>query len=103
MIASTIRSALLEVIADTPEEDVYIPAGKERMQKRMTAAINKVLVTTEGFGGVDAVYFTGGSTGLGALSERIAAQFPNARAVHGNRFSSVAQGLGQHAANLFLG
>ncbi len=51
---------------------------------------------------VDAVYFTGGSTGLGALSERIAAQFPNARTVHGNRFASVAQGLGRHAANLFL-
>ncbi len=51
---------------------------------------------------VDAVYFTGGSTGLAALTRRIAAQFPQARAVHGNRFASVVQGLGQHAANLFL-
>ena len=51
---------------------------------------------------VDAVYFTGGSTGLGALVERIAAQFPSARQVHGNRFSSVVQGLGQHARNVFL-
>ena len=52
-----IRSAMLEVIADTPEEDVYSIAGKERMQKRLTAAINKVLTDTEGFGGVDQVYF----------------------------------------------
>jgi flagellar FliL protein len=52
-----IRSSLLEVLADTPEEDVGTVEGKERLQKRMTAAINKVLNQTEGFGGVDAVYF----------------------------------------------
>ncbi len=50
---------------------------------------------------VDAVYFTGGSTGLGALAERIAAQFPQARQVRGNRFASVAQGLGLHAQRLY--
>ena len=52
-----IRSALLDVVADTPEGDVASIAGKERMQKRLTAAINTVLTQTEGFGGVDAVYF----------------------------------------------
>lgn len=52
-----LRSAVLIAIADTPEEDVYSPAGKDRLQKRLTAAINKVLTGTEGFGGVDAVYF----------------------------------------------
>lgn len=52
-----IRSHLLQVLADTPEEDVYTIAGKDRLQKRLTAAINKVLTDTEGFGGVDAVYF----------------------------------------------
>lgn len=52
-----IRSEILVVIADTPEEDVYSPEGKQRLQQRLTAAINKVLVANEGFGGVDAVYF----------------------------------------------
>ncbi len=52
-----IRSALLVVLADTPEEDAATPDGKLRMQKRMTDTINKVLVETEGFGGIDAVYF----------------------------------------------
>jgi flagellar FliL protein len=52
-----IRSAVLIAIADTPEEEVYSPDGKGRLQKRLTAAINKVLTDTEGFGGVDAVYF----------------------------------------------
>lgn len=52
-----IRSAMLEVIADTPEEDIATLAGKDRLQKRLTQAINRVLTAAEGFGGVDAVYF----------------------------------------------
>lgn len=52
-----IRSKMLTIIADTPEEDVYTMQGKERLQKRLTAAINSVLTAKEGFGGVDAVYF----------------------------------------------
>jgi flagellar FliL protein len=52
-----IRSQLLAILADTPEENVYSMAGKEHLQKRMTAAINEVLTRKEGFGGVDAVYF----------------------------------------------
>ncbi len=50
---------------------------------------------------VDALYFTGGSTGLQPLADRIAARFPAARAIRGERFSSVAQGLGQHARRVF--
>jgi len=52
-----IRSAILVVLADTPEDEVMVPEGKQRVQKRITAAINQVLTATEGFGGVDAVYF----------------------------------------------
>ena len=50
---------------------------------------------------VAALYFTGGSTGLQPLAARIAACFPQARVVRGNRFSSVAQGLGIHAQRVF--
>jgi hypothetical chaperone protein len=42
---------------------------------------------------VDTLYFTGGSTGLAALVEAVAARFPNAERVRGDRFASVAQGL----------
>jgi len=52
-----IRSRLLEILADTPEEDATTIDGKERLNKRMTDAINQVLIQKEGFGGVDAVYF----------------------------------------------
>jgi len=50
---------------------------------------------------VDVLYFTGGSTGLQALVDRIAAGFPSAQCVRGDRFSSVAQGLGHHARAVF--
>lgn len=52
-----IRSALLNVLADTPEEDIGSLEGKDRLQKRLTKAINDVLTKEEGFGGVDQVYF----------------------------------------------
>jgi len=50
---------------------------------------------------IDALYFTGGSTGLRLLAQRIAAAFPSARAVRGDRFASVATGLGLHAQRVF--
>lgn len=52
-----IRSRILVTIADTPEEDMYSPEGKLRLQKRLTDAVNEVLTEREGFGGVDNVYF----------------------------------------------
>ncbi|WP_372526171.1 Hsp70 family protein [Piscinibacter sp.] len=50
---------------------------------------------------IDALYFTGGSTGLRLLAQRIAAAFPASRAVRGDRFASVATGLGLHAQRRF--
>ncbi len=51
--------------------------------------------------GVDAVYFTGGSTGLGLLTDGLAAAFPTARSARGDRLASVATGLGLYAKRLF--
>jgi hypothetical chaperone protein len=50
---------------------------------------------------VDVLYFTGGSTGLRSLVDRIAAPFPAAARVRGDAFASVAQGLGLHAGVVF--
>ncbi|MDE2565381.1 MAG: Hsp70 family protein [Burkholderiales bacterium] len=50
---------------------------------------------------IDTLYFTGGSTGLVPLVQRIAACFPAAAVVRGDRYASVAQGLGLHAAAVF--
>lgn len=50
---------------------------------------------------IDALYFTGGSTGLRLLSQRIAAEFPAAQVARGDRFASVATGLALHAQRCF--
>jgi hypothetical chaperone protein len=52
---------------------------------------------------INVLFFTGGSTGLQSLVDSIAACFPTARQVRGDRFSSVAQGLGLHAQRVFGG
>ena len=54
-----IRSAILTELAATPEAEVYDAGGKERLAKRLTAAINAVLEENEGFGGIEAVHFRG--------------------------------------------
>ena len=50
---------------------------------------------------LDALYFTGGSTGLNALVAAITGVAPAACAVIGDRFGSVATGLGVHARRVF--
>jgi hypothetical chaperone protein len=50
---------------------------------------------------IDVLYFTGGSTGLKPLTDRITACFPSAQLRRGDRFASVAQGLGVHARRHF--
>ena len=50
---------------------------------------------------IDVLFFTGGSTGLQSLVDRIAACFAGAQQVRGDRFASVAQGLGLHAQRVF--
>ena len=54
-------------------------------------------------GAVDALYLTGGSTGLDILSERLRAAFPGARLVRGDRFASVATGLALFAQRRLAG
>jgi hypothetical chaperone protein len=50
---------------------------------------------------IDALYFTGGSTGMRRLSDRIAQAFPGATVARGDRFASVAMGLGLQARRQF--
>ncbi|HJV50135.1 MAG TPA: Hsp70 family protein [Noviherbaspirillum sp.] len=50
---------------------------------------------------VDTVFFTGGSSGVPLLRERIAAAAPQARKVEGDRFGSIGAGLALDAARKF--
>jgi hypothetical chaperone protein len=50
---------------------------------------------------IDTVFFTGGSSGVQSLRQRIAAQLPTARCVEGDLFGSIGMGLGLDAARKF--
>ncbi|HJV03372.1 MAG TPA: Hsp70 family protein [Burkholderiaceae bacterium] len=50
---------------------------------------------------VDTVFFTGGSSGVRLLRERIAALLPAARKVEGDRFGSIGAGLALDAVRKF--
>lgn len=53
-----VRSAVLLSLGETAEDEVFTAEGKQKLQKRLTAAINAVLKEKEGFGGIGNVYFT---------------------------------------------
>ena len=53
-----VRSAVLLTLGETAEDAVFTTDGKEALQQRLVASINRVLKQKEGFGGVSNVYFT---------------------------------------------
>ena len=82
-------------------EPQAIEAVDGDLQRIVAAADDTLLQAGLAREQVSALYFTGGSTGLKPLAQRIAARFPAARVVRGDRFASVAQGLGVHARRVF--
>jgi hypothetical chaperone protein len=50
---------------------------------------------------VDTVFFTGGSSGVGLLRERIGQLVPGARRVEGDLFGSIGAGLALDAQRKF--
>ncbi|WP_278929437.1 Hsp70 family protein [Pseudomonas qingdaonensis] len=62
----------------------------ERVRGSVGELLNKAGV---GVAQVDTVFFTGGSSGIPALRQSVAAMLPNARHVEGNIFGSIGSGL----------
>jgi hypothetical chaperone protein len=83
------------------DEAQLIKAGHDETLRIVQAARDTVQVAGVAPRDVDAIYFTGGSTGLAFLSGALAAAFPEAQPVFGDRLASVATGLGIHARRLF--
>jgi hypothetical chaperone protein len=107
-------------VAEGADTDIALPlieAGLQRPVRHVDAAqawqsdLDRITqcardtVTQAGLrlSDVDALYFTGGSTGLRVLTDALQAAFPAARVVRGDRLASVATGLGLHAARCFAG
>ncbi|SDI03858.1 Hsp70 family protein [Pseudomonas panipatensis] len=61
-----------------------------RVRNSVTQLLNSADIAAER---VDTVFFTGGSSGVPALRQSVAAMLPNARHVDGNRFGSIGSGL----------
>ena len=83
------------------DEAQLIAAGKEDAQRIAQAARETVKAAGVALGEVDALYFTGGTTGLHFLTNALCAAFPEAKPVFGDRLASVAAGLGIHAQRIF--
>ena len=85
---------------DEPRARDALDADLERI-----VAAARTTVADAGLGpeAIDALYFTGGSTGLRMLADRLQQAFPAAHAVRGDRFASVATGLGLYAQRRFAG
>jgi len=96
-------SVLERGLASTLAESQTAQAIEADLERIVGAAAHTASMAGVAPADVDALYFTGGSTGLTPLVDRIAAQFPRVRQVRGDRFASVAQGLGLHARAVFGG
>ncbi|MFO1341254.1 MAG: Hsp70 family protein [Burkholderiaceae bacterium] len=99
---STIDLSVIEAgLAARIDEPDAVDALDADLQRIVAAADETIRLAGLAPAQVDALYFTGGSTGFRPLAERIAARFPAARVMRGDRFASVAQGLGVHARRVF--
>ncbi len=94
---SVLEAALATTLAET-QAAAAIESDLERIVQAAQETARMAGVAPDA---IDALYFTGGSTGLTPLVDRIAAGFAAAERVRGDRFASVAQGLGQHARVVF--
>jgi hypothetical chaperone protein len=91
------------------EPGLVLPLSEKTAVDALRADLDRIIATaheTVTLAGlraeqIDALYFTGGSTGLRLLVDGMAAGFPQAARVSGDRFASVATGLGLHAQRLF--
>jgi hypothetical chaperone protein len=88
----------LAAALDERQAAAALDADLERIVDAARETVRRAGVAAEA---VQTLYFTGGSSGLVALAQRIAEAFPAAEAVHGDHFASVAQGLGVHARRLY--
>jgi flagellar FliL protein len=53
-----IRSQVLMMLAQQPQEVLDTPQGKQMLQKKIRDIVNEILKEKTGYGGVDNVYFT---------------------------------------------
>ena len=99
---TTIDLACIEAgLMPTFNEQQLVTVVDQEVQRIVAAARETVRLSGVAVERINTLYFTGGSTGLRLLSNALSECFPSARAVRGDRFASVATGLGIHASRLY--
>jgi hypothetical chaperone protein len=100
---------LVELDLDRLSPPERVQVGRAVFESAIAGMIDQVGATVQRLLGeagvaaerVDTVFFTGGSSGVAALRERIAAIVPQARRVEGDLFGSIGAGLAIDAARKF--
>jgi len=100
---------LVELDLDRLSPPERIEVGRAVFETAIAGLVDQVGATVQRLLGeagvaadqVDTVFFTGGSSGVAALRERIAAIVPQARRVEGDLFGSIGAGLAIDAARKF--
>ena len=105
-LSDTVHVGLSLDRLDPPQQIELTRAGLDTAIAPLLARIESTvaaLLTDAGVapGQVDSIFFTGGSSGVGALRTRIAALMPHARLVEGDLFGSIGTGLALDAARRF--
>jgi hypothetical chaperone protein len=106
---SSAPEVLLALDRLDPPADLVVP--RATFEQAIGELVGTVADTVAGLlrdagvdaGQVDTIFFTGGSSGVAALRERIAALLPAARRVEGDLFGSIGSGLALDAARRFGG
>jgi len=97
-----IDMAFIEAGLTTTLNDMTIAyALEEAVKKIVDTALQTVREAGVAHNQIDALYFTGGSTGTRMLRDAIGAAFPDSAQVMGDPFASVARGLGVYAGKMF--
>lgn len=91
------------------EDDWIIGATQKDLNRATTNEVQRIILTAlqtvEQAGikpdDIDTIFMTGGSTALPGFVASVQAAFPSAKMMQGDRFSSVATGLGISAARMY--
>ncbi|CAN5400440.1 Hsp70 family protein [soil metagenome] len=88
------------LVASFDEAGLARETGTE-LDRIAEAAIETARLAGVAPASIETLYLTGGSTGIRLLVDRLQRAFPNAETVRGDRFASVASGLGLQAQRIF--
>jgi len=98
-----------QLVLDRLGDKLCLPVTRREFDEATVALVGKVeatlgaLLRDAGVAAerIDTVFFTGGSSGIPRLRQRIAAFLPQARAVEGDLFGSIGAGLAVEAARRY--